>query len=46
MKPASEEVLAELNSIIDVVFFLQPIAIALETMLRNRLELVLFIGPI
>lgn len=41
--PATDEVLAELHTIIDVVFFLQPIAIALAALQRNQGELTQFV---
>lgn len=43
-KPVSDEVLDELHAIIDVVFFLQPIAIALAAMQRNHGELTQFVA--
>ncbi len=42
-KPADATVLAELHAMVKVVFYLQPIAVALETVLRNRSDLIGFV---
>ena len=43
-KPADAAVVAELRTLVKVVFHLQPIVIALEGVLRNRADLIGFVG--
>lgn len=43
-KPASEEVLAEMKAITDVVFLLRPIVVALESVQKNRSDLKEFVA--
>ena len=42
-KVADATVLAELHTVVQVVFHIQPIAIALESVLRNRADLFEFV---